>query len=529
MNLDIANSTVLLVAAFNLILGCIILAQDYRNRTNISFAVLCGTVAVWGFEMVLFRAVPLSESVLFDFAARAQYATGGFIPTILLYFSLVFNSKIAPLWRTNLLVFLPSVIFFVLYFFTHLMVTGGYLLEGNVRGIAFGPIKLLFDVHIWVYFVVAFVVLAKKYLHFSGQERQQIMFIIFGTYSSLSIAGVTNIILPMFSIFKYNWVGPIATLLWVLSVGYSVIRHQLFNVRVIVAELLIILLWAMFLARVVISRGESDFIINATFFMAVLVLGVFLMRSVIKKIEQREKIEQQDKQLALVNNKQESLLNFISHEVKGYFAKSEAAFAGIKEGDYGEAPESLKEMATSGLKDIRLGTSMVINILDASNMKKGVVSYKESLFDMKKTLYDVAGELRSDAEAKGLILTVSDNVKGVCVFKGDEAKIRKHVIRNLVDNAIRYTPSGSVKVELTRTNNSIRIVIEDTGIGITLEDRERLFTEGGHGKDSLKVNVHSTGYGLFVAKQVVEAHHGTIHAVSEGPGKGAKFVVEFVG
>ena len=58
------------------------------------------------------------------------------------------------------------------------------------------------------------------------------------------------------------------------------------------------------------------------------------------------------------------------------------------------------------------------------------------------------------------------------------------------------------------------------------EDKPRLFTEGGHGKDSIKVNVDSMGYGLYVAKQVVEAHCGTIHAESAGSGKGSEFIVE---
>ena len=68
--------------------------------------------------------------------------------------------------------------------------------------------------------------------------------------------------------------------------------------------------------------------------------------------------------------------------------------------------------------------------------------------------------------------------------------------------------------------------MKDTGIGITEEDKTRLFTEGGHGKDSQTINAHSTGYGLYIAKQITLAHGGTIRAESEGEGKGTTFFVE---
>ena len=77
------------------------------------------------------------------------------------------------------------------------------------------------------------------------------------------------------------------------------------------------------------------------------------------------------------------------------------------------------------------------------------------------------------------------------------------------------------------TCNAGLFSIHYRGVGITPEDMKNLFTEGGHGKDSVKVNVHSTGYGLYIAKKIVEAHGGKIWAESGGKGKGSRFVVEF--
>jgi len=232
------------------------------------------------------------------------------------------------------------------------------------------------------------------------------------------------------------------------------------------------------------------------------------------------------KELEAMNAQQENLLHFISHEIKGYLTEGQNAFAGIVEGDFGEAPPQLRAIAQTALEKMRSGVATVMNILDASNLKKGTVSYKREAYNFNVILADAVRALQPKADQKRLVLTL--NVDGGKLYDavGDKEKIEQHVIRNLIDNAIRYTLQGSISVSLTRMGDTIRFSVKDTGVGVTPEDMQRLFTEGGHGKDSIKVNVDSTGYGLFVAKQVVDAHKGRIWAESAGAGKGSEFIVE---
>jgi signal transduction histidine kinase len=139
----------------------------------------------------------------------------------------------------------------------------------------------------------------------------------------------------------------------------------------------------------------------------------------------------------------------------------------------------------------------------------------------------VVDKAKQTAESKGLTLTFSaDDTGAPYTFNGDKGKIGDNVLHNLIDNAINYTPSGSISVSLKKDGSKFIFAVKDTGVGINEEDKKRLFTEGGHGKDSQTVNVHSTGYGLYIAKNIVDAHNGTIRAESEGEGKGATFVVE---
>ena len=231
------------------------------------------------------------------------------------------------------------------------------------------------------------------------------------------------------------------------------------------------------------------------------------------------------KELEMVNRAQENLLHFISHEIKGYLAKSEAGFAAIKEGDYGEVTPELKQMATAALAEVRKGVTTVMDILDASSLKKGAVTFNKKPFDLVKGTEAAVMELREGAEVKSLKLDFHTTLASL-LMEGDEEKLIKHVVRNIIDNSIKYTATGSVTVKLSEEGTMARIEVEDTGIGITPEDMANLFTEGGRGKDSIKVNVHSTGYGLYIAKQIVDAHGGTIKAESADEGKGTRFVVE---
>jgi signal transduction histidine kinase len=145
-------------------------------------------------------------------------------------------------------------------------------------------------------------------------------------------------------------------------------------------------------------------------------------------------------------------------------------------------------------------------------------------FDVSAAVQDIATDIRRDAEHKGLSFSLSSS--GPLNIVGDEGKLRRMVFRTLMDNAVRYTKSGSVHVELSQKGAEVTFAVHDTGVGISPEDMRKLFTEGGKGTHAEVINPESTGYGLFVAKSIVDAHGGRIWAESNGEGKGATFFVE---
>ncbi len=368
----------------------------------------------------------------------------------------------------------------------------------------------------------------KKYLTTPKEDlptRQQAVSLALGSALFLTVFFLSNILGEFTQIYQINLFGPIGILAFIGFISFMIIRHGLFNIKLFATQALVVGISILIGAQLFSPSDIFDEIVTVSTLIAFLVAGFFLIRSVRREIEQRELIEKQEQELEVVNAQQENLLHFVSHEVKGYLTESEAGFAAIAEGDLGPIPPQLKTMAENALTKVRKGVATVMDILKASDMKKGTVAYKKVPLDFRDVVQSIVSEQKSIAYEKHLDFEVNI-VEGKYGMEGDEEKLRDHVIRNLIDNAIRYTPAGTISIELSDGGGKIRFAVKDSGVGITSEDMTKLFTEGGHGKDSIRVNVHSTGYGLFIAKQVIDAHGGKIWAESEGAGKGAKFIVE---
>ncbi|KKW43855.1 MAG: Histidine kinase-, DNA gyrase B-, and [Parcubacteria group bacterium GW2011_GWB1_57_6] len=308
---------------------------------------------------------------------------------------------------------------------------------------------------------------------------------------------------------------------------YTVVRFKTFNVKLFATQALVASIAVLIAARLFYSTTTAGTILSVVTLVGFLISGVFLVRSVKREIAQREHIEKLAGELAQTNERQETLIHFIGHEVKGFLTKDMSAFAAISQGDFGAPPDGMKPFVDHALAESRVGVDSVSNILKASNLKKGTVTYTKEPVDLATLVAVAVQRAKPAAEAKHLSLNIMTDPAGApYMVSADKDNLSEHVLRNLIDNAVNYTPSGSVDIFLKKESGKVIFSVKDTGVGITEEDKKRLFTEGGHGRDSQRINAHSTGYGLYIAKQIVEAHGGTIRAESEGEGKGSTFIVE---
>ena len=146
---------------------------------------------------------------------------------------------------------------------------------------------------------------------------------------------------------------------------------------------------------------------------------------------------------------------------------------------------------------------------------------RESVNELAEEIFHSFGVM---AEEKKLNLELKKG-KGIPRIMIDYGKIRESV-SNIVDNAIKYTEEGGVKIETKRKNDFVQIIISDTGIGIEKDGFDFLFDKFSRGKDAQQIKKNGAGLGLYLGKKIVEAHYGKISARSKGRGKGSIFTIE---
>ncbi|MDG3439883.1 response regulator [Nitrospirillum amazonense] len=174
--------------------------------------------------------------------------------------------------------------------------------------------------------------------------------------------------------------------------------------------------------------------------------------------------------------------------------------------------------------------SIINDILDVSKLEAGKVELEEIDFSMDELADSVTMLLSPKAAEKDLDLVcyVEDAARGA--YRGDPTRLRQ-ILANLVSNAIKFTTTGSVAIEIGQEPGAavgadgrrrLRIAVSDTGIGIPEEQRARLFQKFSQADSSITRRFGGTGLGLSICRQLVELMGGEI-GVNSVPGQGSTF------
>ena len=168
--------------------------------------------------------------------------------------------------------------------------------------------------------------------------------------------------------------------------------------------------------------------------------------------------------------------------------------------------------------------SIVDELLDTTKIEQGHLEVQESRFDIVSLAESVTELLAPRAHAKGVEISCHVSHFLPQFILGDEQRIRQ-ILFNLCGNAIKFTAHGGVSVSIVRENaNTMTFTVADTGIGLSLEEAERVFDEYAQANADTKRLFGGTGLGLSISRRLAETMGGSISVTSRA-GEGTTFTV----
>ncbi|HET6622744.1 MAG TPA: HAMP domain-containing sensor histidine kinase, partial [Candidatus Saccharimonadales bacterium] len=168
------------------------------------------------------------------------------------------------------------------------------------------------------------------------------------------------------------------------------------------------------------------------------------------------------------------------------------------------------------------------DLLDVSKVEDGRMKNNPTIIDAVSFSKKVYDNFTESARAKGLELKFMSKsigtVSPLYYVKADADKLEE-VLSNLVENAIKYTPQGSVSVDVSGDNELVKFSVSDTGLGIPAEDIPHLFQKFYRVDSSDTREIGGTGLGLYLSRRLIESMDGHLRLDSQY-GKGSVFTIE---
>ncbi len=525
-----------LIASFTILyIGIITVYHDRKSISNRFFEAISISTVLWSFANY-FSLHPIYLDQIYWARLVLFFA----IPHIVFFYFFVRNFPSQNLVISRKVIISISVIAILIMGLT-LSPRVFYSLKeiGPVSVPVPGNLISVFGVFILGLLFLSIFEIIKKYRNANPKEKRSWQVMLIGFVTSYVLLIATNFVLinltgnPLFILY-----GPAFMIPTIIGIAYSIMRYRLLNVKAIATEITAFILLSATLVQIFLSQTTIQFIFNSILFVTFLILSIILVRSVLKEVEQRErleilrlKLEESNIKLEDANDKLKDLdrlktefLSLASHQLRSPLTAIKGYTSMVLEGDFGEINQKAKDAIERVFQSTMNLTKIVEDFLNVSKIEQGGMKYEMAPFSLAEIARDMSKDLSITAEKKNLKLIFESDKEEDCMVNGDKEKIRQ-VVLNLIDNSIKYTKEGIINVSVKRVIDKVVFAVKDNGMGMTPAIKATLFQKFARGEGA-KMNTSGSGLGLYLGKEIIEAHKGTIGVDSEGMGKGSTFHFE---
>ncbi|MBN1951533.1 MAG: hybrid sensor histidine kinase/response regulator [Bacteroidales bacterium] len=238
------------------------------------------------------------------------------------------------------------------------------------------------------------------------------------------------------------------------------------------------------------------------------------------------KLRQRERELSDLNATKDTLLSVISHDLKTPFFNIMGLGEILLSQYESLSDEDVKEFITNIVDSSRVSHSLLDNLLNWTRIQTGKIKHSPEIIDLKELVEDILRFVRQQAINKEVECT--EELHDETQVYADSNMVQT-ILRNLVTNAIKYTPrGGKIVLKVAGDREKVNIEVSDTGVGLSEERRKSLFTSGTISSTPGTDNEPGTGFGLILTHEFVNLNKGTIEVESE-LGKGTTFRVSLPG
>ncbi|MFH1878569.1 MAG: ATP-binding protein [Candidatus Omnitrophota bacterium] len=219
--------------------------------------------------------------------------------------------------------------------------------------------------------------------------------------------------------------------------------------------------------------------------------------------------------------------SMVSHELRTPLTAIKEIISIVLRGAVGEINDEQRDFLDTAKKNIDRLARFINDVLDFQKIGSGKMPFYIQKNDMNDVVKEIYRSMNILAKDKGLELLI-DLDKNLPEINFDKDKIIQ-VITNLVNNAIKFTNAGRVKIRTIKEDLVVHVIVEDTGRGIRKEDLPRLFQSFEQIGDPETRKAGGSGLGLAISREIISKHRGKIWAESEyGKGSSFQFVLPIV-
>ena len=237
--------------------------------------------------------------------------------------------------------------------------------------------------------------------------------------------------------------------------------------------------------------------------------------------DMNQKLAEANTHLQEMDATKDDFIAIASHQLRSPLTAVKGYLSMLEEGDYGDLSTDQRQVLTQ----LTLSTNELINLisdmLSVSRINAQRFELSRAPVALEEVIQNVVREFQPLAVRKGLTVEVHVPHPELGALRLDPLRIRQ-VIANLIDNAIKYTERGTVRVSLRREDNEVVFTVTDTGIGIPEDEKGNMFAKFYRAANARSIVVAGSGLGLYVVKRIVEDHGG--HCIMDSrEGKGSTF------